>query len=343
MSENKFLKWMTSETQSIYWHDSAIIDELDEAMGNGAVGVTTNPFLINGTLRARPEFWADKIADVPRNLKGTEKVEALMERVTGYIAKKLSPLAAKGIEYGKCCAQTNPSKPGDFEAMLEQAKRYAKWASNICIKVPATKAGLKACEECAALGYNVVVTVSFTVPQVLAIGEAFQRGADRARKNGITPGLGVAVMMIGRLDDYLRDVAKDTNAAVSESDIIQSGLACIKRAYKIFNEKKYEAILMPAGCRGAHHITELAGARMIMSIAPKIAKLLLDKEGPFEERIDVPVPQDIIDRLMTMPEFRKAYEPDGMTLDDFIGYGVCNRTLTQFVESGWSQLENLEF
>jgi hypothetical protein len=46
---------------------------------------------------------------------------------------------------------------------------------------------------------------------------------------------------------------------------------------------------------------------------------------------------------MTMPEFRKAYEPDGMTLDDFIGYGVCNRTLTQFVESGWSQLENLEF
>ena len=41
MSENKFLKWMTSETQSIYWHDSAVIDELEVAIKNGAVGVTT--------------------------------------------------------------------------------------------------------------------------------------------------------------------------------------------------------------------------------------------------------------------------------------------------------------
>ena len=70
----------------------------------------------------------------------------------------------------------------------------------------------------------------------------------------------------------------------------------MKRAYKIFNERKYDAILMAAGCRGAYHITELAGARMIMSVAPKIAKLLLDVKS-FEERIDVPVPQDVIDRL----------------------------------------------
>ncbi|MGI6141917.1 MAG: transaldolase family protein [Caldicoprobacterales bacterium] len=343
MSENKFLKWMTSETQSIYWHDSAVIDELEVAIKNGAVGVTTNPFLINSTLRSRPEFWAEKLGDVSRELKGTEKVEALMKQVTGFVADKLSPFAEKGSEYGKCCAQTNPGKPGDYEAMLEQAKRYAKWSPNVCIKIPATKAGLKVCEELAALGYNVVVTVSFTVPQVLAIGEAFQRGADRALKNGITPGLGAAVMMIGRLDDYLRDVAKDTEANVSESDIIQAGLACMKRAYKIFNERKYDAILMAAGCRGAYHITELAGARMIMSVAPKIAKLLLDVKEPFEERIDVPVPQDVIDRLNTMPEFRKAYEPDGMSVDEFISYGATNRTLTQFIESGWSQLESLKF
>lgn len=343
MSENKFLQWMTSETPSIYWHDSAIIDELDDAIHNGAVGVTTNPFLINGTLRTCPEFWADKISGVSRDLKGEKKVEALMQCVTGFISDKLSPFTTRGKEYGRCCAQTNPGKPGDYESMIEQAKRYTKWASNICIKVPATKAGLKVCEECAALGYNVVVTVSFTVPQVLAIGEAFQRGADRARTNGITPGLGAAVMMVGRLDDYLRDVAKDTGVNVSESDIIQAGTACMKRAYQIFNDKKYEAILMPAGCRGASHITELAGARMIMSISPKIATLLLQEKCPFEERINIPVAQDVIDRLMTMPEFRKAYEPNGLTIDEFIGYGCCNRTLTQFVESGWSPLESLKF
>jgi hypothetical protein len=39
------------------------------------------------------------------------------------------------------------------------------------------------------------------------------------------------------------------------------------------------------------------------------------------------------------PEFVKAYEPDGMTAGDFIGYGVTQRTLCQFVEAGWKLLE----
>ncbi|MGI6161387.1 MAG: transaldolase family protein [Christensenellales bacterium] len=343
MTHNKFLKWMTKETPSVYWHDSADIAEMDEAMGNGAVGVTTNPFLVNSSLRANPQFWADKIKQVSPELKGDAKVEAIMRQVTGFIAEKLNPLYKTGNkQYGRCCAQTNPNRPGDAAAMIEQGKRLAGWAPNICIKLPTTKAGLEACEELAALGHNVVMTVSFTVPQALAIGAAFQRGADRARANGIEPGLGVAVIMVGRLDDYLRDVAKDNGANVSESDIIQAGTAAIKRAYSVFEERQYEAVLMPAGCRGAYHITELAGAKMIMSIAPKIAKLLAELDGPFEERINVPVDKAVIDRLMTMPEFVKAYEPDGMTIEEFITFGSCNRTLTQFIESGWNPIEAMK-
>ena len=41
-----------------------------------------------------------------------------------------------------------------------------------------------------------------------------------------------------------------------------------------------------------------------------------------------------------MPEFVKAYEPDGMTQKDFISYGVAQRTICQFVEAGWKLLEN---
>ncbi|MGI6298691.1 MAG: transaldolase family protein [Saccharofermentanales bacterium] len=344
MSENKFLKWMTSETQTVYWHDSAVVSELEEAMANGAKGVTTNPFLINATLKSDPEYWADIIKDVPRDLKGTEKVEALMQKVTGHIAEKLMPLYETGdIRVGRCCAQTSPLKPGDKEAMLAQAKRYAAWAPNICIKLPATKHGIELAEECAALGYNVVVTVSFTVPQCVTTGAALQRGIERARAAGIKPGLAVSVLMVGRLDDYLRDVASDTSDIVKESDIICAGTAAIKRSYQIFNERGYEAYLMPAGCRGAYHIADLAGARMIMSIAPKIAVLLAEMEGPFEERIDIPVDPEVIERLMTMPEFVKAYEPDGMKPEEFITFGSTNRTLDQFVNSGWNPLANHKF
>ena len=40
-----------------------------------------------------------------------------------------------------------------------------------------------------------------------------------------------------------------------------------------------------------------------------------------------------------MPEFVKAYEPDGMAPRDFISYGVTQRTLSQFIEAGWKLLE----
>ncbi len=339
MADNKFLKWMSSSTQSIYWHDSAAMQELDEAMGNGAVGVTTNPFLINATLQSNRAFWEENVGKVEPTLKGDPKVEAYMKGVTTYIAKKVAPFQS-AFGKGYCCAQTSPLCPGKAEYMIEQAKRYATWAPNIVIKMPATKAGLKAYEECAALGLNVAATVSFTVPQVLAFGAAFQRGIERARANGIKPGLGIAVLMVGRTDDYLRDVMQDTDAICTEEDIIWSGLACIKRAYEIFNEKEYECVLMPAGCRGAHHIQELAGAKMIMSIAPKIASMLLDVDV-FEEKINNPVNPAIIKRLQTMPEFVKAYEPNGLSTDEFMGYGATNRTLTQFCECGWNPLANL--
>lgn len=343
MSEHKYLKWLSSQTQSVYWHDSAIRAEQLEAFSNGAVGMTTNPFLINATLTADRPFWDERLAELPRRLAGDDKVCALMQCVTGYYAEQVRPIFDQG-EAGKgyVCAQTNPNKTGDAEYMIEQAKRLSAWAPNIVVKMPATNAGIKAYEECVALGMNVAATVSFTVPQVLAVGEAAARGKARAREQGITPGLTIAVMMVGRLDDYLRDVAHDSCAAVSESDIVQAGIACMKKAYRIFNERGYDTYLMPAGCRGANQVIELAGAKMIFSIAPKIVKLL-PSETPCEERIDVPVAQDVINRLMTMSEFRKAYLEDGMSQEEFITFGSANRTTDQFINDGWNPLTSVVY
>jgi len=337
MKENKFLQWLSGNTNSIYWHDSAIISELEVALKNGACGMTTNPFLVNATLKAMPEYWADKIPGVSREIKGNECAIEWICQVTGYLAKQMLPKRAEGFGRGYVCAQNNTIFPGDVEKTIETAKRYAACGENIVIKMPATRAGIVAIEECAALGLNVAATVSFTVPQVLAVGEAAARGKARAKAKGIAPGLSIAVLMVGRLDDYLRDVAHDSFPNVREGDIINAGTACIKRAYGIFNENGWDTFLMPAGCRGANHIVDLAGAKMIMSIAPKIATLLqpVDK---FEERIDVPVDKAVIDRLMTMPEFRKAYEPDGMKPEEFITFGSSNRTTDQFINDGWNPL-----
>ena len=343
MSENKYLQWLSSETPSIYWHDSAVRAEQLDAFANGAVGMTTNPFLINSTLHSDTAFWRERLAALPEGLAGDEKVQALIRCVTGYYADEVRPIFDQGVAgKGYVCAQTNPNKTGDAEYMIQQAKTLASWAPNIVVKMPATNAGITAYEECAALGLNVAATVSFTVPQVLAVGAAGERGKQRAIAAGIKPGLTIAVLMVGRLDDYLRDVAHDNGAAVEESDIIQAGIACMKKAYRIFNERGYTTYLMPAGCRGANQVIELAGAKMIFSIAPKISKLIAS-DTPCVERIDVPVDQAVIDRLMTMPEFRKAYLEDGMTREEFITFGSANRTTDQFINDGWNPLAAFDY
>ncbi len=338
MSEHPYFKWLSSQTPTIYWHDSAVRSEQLDAFANGAAGMTTNPFLINGTLNSDRQFWEEELQKLPKDLSGDEKVCALMKLVTGFYANELRPIYDQGISgKGYVCAQTNPNKTGDTEYMINQAKLYSTWAPNIVIKFPATNAGLTAYEECAALGMNVAATVSFTVPQVLAAGEAAKKGKERAKAAGIKPGLSIAVLMVGRLDDYLRDVAQDSYPNVKESDIVQSGIACIKKAYGIFNEEGYDTYLMPAGSRGANHVLELAGAKMIFSTAPKIVKMV-PLDAPQEERIDVPVDKDVLDRLLTMKEFQKAYDEDGMTREEFITFGSTNRTTDQFINDGWNPL-----
>ena len=335
MVTNPYLKKL-SESAGFWWTDTAELDTMDEAIENGATGVTTNPILIKKSLYGNPEFWRPYLKSA-EGLSGDAKAEEILRCITVEVSKKFMPVfeAMQG-EQGFVCAQVNPKKQGDTAAMVEMGKRLASWAPNIAVKVPATAAGIRAIEELAAEGITTVGTVSFTTPQAVAIAAAQQRGIERCRAAGKKPGKHFSVIMVGRLDDYLRDVAQDMEANVAESDIIQAGTAAIKKAYAICRERGYEAKLMPAGMRGGYHAVALAGADMTMSLSAGILTAL-GKETAFVEHIDEAVSQATIDSLSTIPEFVRAYD-ENMPQAEFIRFGASQRTLSQFVEAGWSMI-----
>ena len=343
MHSQSYLQWLIQETPTTWWHDSADPDELRRGVEHAATGVTTNPLLAARTLRGRPEFWAEALRTVPKDLSDERRAEELMSHVVRYAAKQLLPTYEKtqGL-WGYVCGQVNPARAGDREAMAAMARRYYAWAPNIAVKLPVTTASLDVLEDCIAEGITVTATVSFTVPQVLAVAERHRKGSSRARAAGRTPGRCFPVLMIGRLDDYLREVAHDRKAEVTEADIRLAGLAVAKRAHAIFQERGYEAVLLPAALRGIYHMTELAGATMVMSIAPNVQAQLLEPGVPRECRIGNPVSADAIQRLRTIPDFVKAYEPEGMAPEEFLTYGLTQRTLTQFSEAGWNLLEGIK-
>jgi transaldolase len=341
MSHSTYLSWVINETKTSWWHDSAEAEELRVGLERGAVGVTTNPFLANLAVRTDRELWAADIDGVmAQSLPAEAKAEALMRIAVTRTAEKLMPCfeATQG-DQGYVCAQVNPLHAGDRDCMRVLARRFSKWAPNIAVKLPVTLAGLDVLEDCVAEGITITATVSFTVPQAIAIAERHRKGIARAREAGIQPGKCFAVIMIGRLDDYLREVAHDNQVPVSEQDIQQAGLAVTKRAYQMYRERAYDARLLVAALRGPYHLTEIAGAGLIMSIAPPWQKVFVEQDFPREVRIEHPVPQDAIDRLRIMPEFVRAYEPDEMAPEEFVTYGPTQRTLTQFAEAGWKLLE----
>ncbi len=344
MKQTGYLQWAVENTRTVWWHDSAEPSELERGIKRGAIGATTNPFLSHLALFRNREVWVKEVDGVlSEHAEPERKAEQLMSIVITHAAKQLEfqHKKSKG-RMGYVCAQVNPARAGDRDFMLSMARRFHTWAPNIAVKLPATAAGLDVLEDCTAEGITATLTISYTVPQVIAIAERHRRGIRRAEQNGKEPGKCFAVIMIGRLDDYLRDVAHDSDADISESDIRQAGLAVSKRAYSIYKEQSYEATLIVAALRGTYHMTELAGAEIIMSIAPPYQELLLSEELPFEQRIDHPIPEDVIKRLSALPEFVRAYEPEGMKLKDFITYGVVQKTLSQFHEGGWKLLENFQ-
>jgi transaldolase len=343
VSADTYLGWLVSKTRTAWWHDSADPAELQRGLDRGACGVTTNPFLTSVSLAKNTTEWAaDASAVLARGLSPEQKAEELMRLIVTRAAAMYRPhYDASGGKRGFVCAQVNPSRAGEREAMLAMARRFHTWAPNIAVKLPAVAAGLDVLEECVAEGITATATVSFTVPQVLAIAERCRAGRQRALQNGVTPGECFAVIMIGRLDDYLREVVADNRAPVSESDIRQAGLAVTKRAYRIYRERGYEAVLLVAALRGPYHLTELAGADLVMSIAPAPQEWFLAGDLPREERIEQDIDPAVVQRLGSMPEFTKAYEPDGMSPSEFISYGLTQRTLAQFIEAGWRLLEGL--
>ena len=68
MQDIKYLKWLSAKTATSWWHDSADPDELKDSLSNGAVGVTTNPFLVSISLKTRPEVWGKMISAIPKTL-----------------------------------------------------------------------------------------------------------------------------------------------------------------------------------------------------------------------------------------------------------------------------------
>jgi transaldolase len=323
-----------------YWNDSCSLDELEYAVARGATGATSNPSIVLEVLRKEWSYWAPRIeasAAANPSWAETELTWAVIEEMAVRGAAALEPVFVReGGRKGRLSIQTNPANYSNGERMLEQALHFASLAPNVQVKFPATRAGIPALGEATARGVSINATVSFTVPQAIAVAKAVERGLDVLAARGgdptsVTP---VCTMMIGRLDDWMRVLVERDDIAVQPDALDWAGIAAFKRAYGIFRERGYRTRLLAAAYRHRLHWTELVGGDVILTM-PHAWQVRFNGSGITPaDRIDEPVDPAIVAELLErIPDFGRAHEPDGLTIDEFDGYGATVRTLRGFIAS----------
>ena len=329
-----------STSPTDYWNDSCSVQELTYAIDNGAVGATTNPTIVVNVLKKEMALWNDRIHQmITENATWSESeiTWKLIEEMAVVGANMLKPVydREKGKK-GRLSIQTNPTFYRNPKAIADHAVHFHTLAPNMQIKVPVTKAGIWAVEEATYQGASINATVCFTVPQAIAVAEAVERGLNRrlAEDKSIAEMSPVCTIMVGRTDDWMKAYAKREEIQIEPQVMDWAGIACMKRAYQIFNERKFRTRLLAAAYRHLGHWSEFIGGDIILTIPYEWQLKINASDVEVKERMSNPVETQIVNEMIQkLPEFRKAYEPDGLTWDQFDTYGATVRTLRGFVGS----------
>lgn len=315
-------------------------------------GVTTNPPLSLAAAKDDPKFWADFVRNlIPENPdKGVDEIFWMMyKKIIERGAQFFFPLWEKSKHaYGYISGQVDPRDCYYASRMLEQALDIARIGPNVMVKIPGTCEGYGVIEELTARGVATNNTLAFTVPQFLACMEAVQKGLERAKKDGVDLFRWRSVIThmstrYGTLGD-LKNQAESRGIDLTEADIRWAELSIFKRAYRIIEGKGYRCKMlmcsmrisppMNDGSQASWHIEKIAGGNVVYTCPPGYIEELMkveDQLKPFNpEAIYELAPKATLEKLLRLPYFVQAYEPDGMTRKDFNKQGALVATAAEF-------------
>jgi transaldolase len=331
----------TAATATDIWNDSCDVDELRYAIEQGAVGATANPTIVHDVWKKDPEHWGRRVREIAAERPTATEVElawAVVEEMSIEGAKLLVPIFEQsGGRQGRLSMQTNPTFWRSPEEMLAQGVGFTTVAPNIIVKFPATRAGIAVMEEATYRGVSVNCTVSFSVSQAVAAAEAIERGLQRRDREGLpTADMGpVITIMVGRVEDWLKVLVERDGIVVHPAALAYSGVAVFKRAYRVFKERGFRARLLAAAIRHHLHWSEFVGGDIVITLPSSWQKKFNRSTVEVRERMDDQVDPAYIEELLrAFPvEFRRAYEPQALSIAGFDSWGPTVRTLRAFIGS----------
>ena len=132
-------------------------------------------------------------------------------------------------------------------------------------------------------------------------------------------------------DSWLRVCAEREGLTLDPAALAWSGVAVFKRAYAEWQARGFRARLLGAAIRHHLHWSELIGGDVIITLPPAWQRRFNASSVEVRSRMNDPVP--FIDELKELPDFVRAYEPGGLSVDEFDTWAPTVRTLRAFTAS----------
>ena len=195
-------------------------------------GVTSNPSIFMNAITKSSDYAQSLLPLVDAGLSAEDIFFRLAIEDIQAAADLFLPLyrQSKGGD-GYVSLEVNPYLANDTVGTLEQVKRLWPQVNrpNLMIKIPATKAGLPAITAATAAGFNINITLIFSLQRYTEVMDAYLKGLEQRTAAGqpVDTIASVASFFVSRVD---------TNVDKRLQTIIQAGGAKAKQAESLLGK-----------------------------------------------------------------------------------------------------------
>ncbi|HTO94743.1 MAG TPA: transaldolase [Bacteroidota bacterium] len=268
---NKVLKLLSDFGQSI-WYDNisrALVTsgELKKLVDEGLLGMTSNPTIFDKAISGSADYDA-QLRDVLKSKPGigtAEIIQQLMVKDIQMAADVLRPAFDRsgGLD-GYVSVEVSPSKARDTAATIAEVRQLVAMVDrkNLMVKIPATREGLPAITRSTADGYNINVTLIFSLQRYKEVADAFLAGLEIRVKEGrpIDQIASVASVFVSRIDtlvdgllrkriEEIEDPAAHSRLSDLQGKVAVANTKMIYQAFREIFESPRFAALKAKGAR----------------------------------------------------------------------------------------------
>ena len=309
------------QTPTRFWINNPSGEEMERAISAGSINCTTNPAYPSKLLQSDPEYVRGVIDQVIRETRDDDEAAfRVYQETSARVMKRFLPLYEQSEgQYGYVTMQDDPRRDEDVDAIVQAALRNRELGENFMAKIPVIEAGLEAIEAMVAQDTPICATEVFALAQMTSVCELYERAV---KETGNQPPFYVT-HITGIFDEYLAKVVKREGIKIAPEVLAVAGCAVARKEYQLLRERGYHTTLLGGGARVTRHFAEFVGGDVHITINWSTAREIIDADdGNLVHRIDAETPQSAIDELCEkLPDFRKAYDEGGLTVEEYAGYG----------------------